>query len=249
MHTIADQLCMAFVRIPDCTDHTGISVGERRHGVIQMRCMRSAALDGFLCRIIIRRGMRNGNDRFVLGFLNKFHGSRLFRRKIHKLDQALCRTLQLTEEIIVTVQNILCCLCPLLRGADEGSLHIDADKMRAAVIFVISGVLHDPPELLFGNRHRSRADRGHTDGGFILRDDIKSLFGSVAHVCTHTAVEMNVHKPRDHIQAFCIQNLSVLFLPIRGICKSAVCNCSIPLCESVFCCKNICILNDHDFCP
>ena len=143
MYTVADQLCMACFRIPNRTDHARISMIQWWHCIVQMGCMGSTTLNSFFCSIIIRCGMRKGYNHLILCFLDKFHGSRFFRYKIHQFDQSLCRLLKPAEIFIITMQDIFFCLGTFFGSTDKWSFHIDTDQVCTAIVGVITCIFHD----------------------------------------------------------------------------------------------------------
>src|SRR5699024_12677560 len=67
----------------------------------------------------------------------------------------------------------------------------------------------DFPDLRPCQSHCCRTDCSPTDRRLILRHILDRSNARIAEVMSHTSVEMNIHKSRDHITAFAVDHLAV----------------------------------------
>ena len=95
----------------------------------------------------------------------------------------------------------------------KGAFHIDADQVRAALILVGGGDVHNLAEDLLREGHCGRADRKHALAGLKIGDGLQAGFICIAEVMADSAVEVDIHQAGQRIQAGCIHDLFAGFRP------------------------------------
>ena len=158
MNPVTDQFHMTVPVIPGRTNNSRITVVERRHRIVEMCNMACALFQSLGRSIIIRCGMRNRYDHFILYLLYKLHCPVIFRRNVYQLNQSAGLFLKLIKQCLITVTDMLCCLGPFFLLADKRPFHVDAHQLRTASAFVGGRCLHDLMKLFLGQGHCRRTD-------------------------------------------------------------------------------------------
>ena len=93
MLSIRDQLRADLLRLRSGSNHAGLTVMDRRHGVIQMGQMGHTGCNALARSIVVRVrvGDRDGAERFRLA--DKFLCPRKLRRNIHNTDESAAAVL------------------------------------------------------------------------------------------------------------------------------------------------------------
>ena len=165
---------------------------------------------GFFGGVIVGAGVGNGNTHLIVTFLDEVHVARLLGGDVHQLDQPTAAGLQSAEHIGVGGHHVLGVLGAHLFGADVGAFHVDADQIRAMLIFMGRSHIHDAVQDLFAEGHRGGADGQHTFAGLEIGNGLQTCFVGIAEVMADSTVEVDVHKAGQGVAALGVQHFLVL---------------------------------------
>src|SRR5699024_8168919 len=110
MNPVADQLHMALLIIACSPDHSGISVVERRHCIVEMSHMARSRFKRSDCRIIICHRVGDGYNNVIFHFTDEFHCPVVLRCDIDQTDQAAGLLLKYAEKLYITSSHVVVCL-------------------------------------------------------------------------------------------------------------------------------------------
>ena len=194
-------------------DGAGGTVGDAGHGVVQVGHVGGTGGKGFFGGVIVGAGVGNGNTHLIVTFLDEVHVARLLGGDVHQLDQPTAAGLQSAEHIGVGGHHVLGVLGAHLFGADVGAFHVDADQIRAMLIFMGRSHIHDAVQDLFAEGHRGGADGQHTFAGLEIGNGLQTCFVGIAEVMADSTVEVYVHKAGQGVAVLGVQHFLVL---LRG---------------------------------
>ena len=132
MDTIADKLRLHPLALAGRADDPGLSVMNRRHGIVQMGQMPGASLKHRQRMLIIRIRVGNGDITQFLSLGGKLHRSRQLRCDVHDLNEAAAALLQLPKRCKIRVLQVSAVLRALFLLAEKRPLHLDAPEGSAA---------------------------------------------------------------------------------------------------------------------
>ena len=168
-------------------------MGERRHGVVQVRDLPCAAAECLAGRVVIRLGVGERDADLAGQLLDGLHRTGQLGRKVAQLEQTVRLRLHAAEHRGVRCVQIGAVLRALFLFRDERPLHIDADERGLVRLCApCGGGLRDLRQLFLGIGHGRRTDGGDA----VLRligGKSRDRFGrAVAEIASHAAVEVQI---------------------------------------------------------
>ena len=106
MDAVADQLGADLAALRSCANDAGLAVMDGRHGVVQVRQMGHARINGSLGRVVVRVRVGDGYRTVVFGLTDKFHRALQLRRHVHDTHQTLGTVVESLECRIVRIAQV-----------------------------------------------------------------------------------------------------------------------------------------------
>ena len=212
VHVVGDEFHLGAL-LQRGNDGAGCAVGDARHGVVQVGHVSGTGGKRLFGGVVVGAGVGNGDAHLIVAFLDEVHIARLLRRNVHQLDQPAAARLQTAEHLGVGGHHVLGVLRAYLFGADVGAFQVDADKIRAVLVLVGCGYVHDAVQDLFAEGHRGGADGQYTFAGLEIGNGLQTGFVGITEVMADSTVEVDVHKAGQGVAALGVQHFLVL---LRG---------------------------------
>ena len=243
VNIIGDQLHIGTV-FQRGNNGAGGAVGDAGHGVIQVGHVAGTGGKRSLGGIIIRAGVGNRDAHLIVAVTDKIQIAGFFRGNVHQLDQPAAACLQPAEHGGIGPLHILGVLCADLFGADVGAFHVDADQIRAALVLVGRGHVHDAVQDLLAERHGCGADGQHALARLKISDGLQAGLVGVAEIVTDCAVEMDVHQTRQRIGTARVNDILAL---LRGRAKddAAIADDEVLFHKAAAVAVDFCIFDNH----